>query len=380
MNPKEIVKLFGTPLYVYNEDEIIRNYNLINNSLLYPHKKIHFAVMCNNRLELLKILSKTGCGVQINSMLELKLVKKAGFRKNQISFTSTGLDVKTIKKLVDENIQLNLDSIEELEKYCAINPNSKVGIRIKMKEDIELPDTHTNTPKDSNIGIHPRKFNSIKVLAKKNNIKINGIHGYLASNILEVKPFLESADYLKDCATAFPDLEYINFGSGYGISENSGSKSFDFNKLGAYYNAIGNYLSRHFGKDIEIKLEPGRTIIGSAGDLYSRITNIKQLDEKKQLAIDVGFAEYARPLLYNSCISVISDTKSGKSELYDLRANTVLQNDFLAKNITLPKLNEGDVLIIKNTGAYGIVMASGFPGKKIPSEVLIKSSGELCKI
>lgn len=362
MNTREIIETFGTPLYVYEEDTINQNYRHIHKSIPYPNKQIHFAVMCNNRIEILKIFLELGCGVQVSSLYELELVYNAGFTNSQISFTSTGLDLETIKILSEQNIQINLDSLEELKKLGIIRPSSKVGIRIKMKEGIELPVGHTNSPKNSDIGITISDFEKIKAIALKYNITINGIHGYLASNILVAEPFLEVADYLKEAAKQFPDLEYINFGSGFGVPENPNDIIFDF------------------GRSIQMKIEPGRIFMASSGSLYTKVTNVKQVDGKKQIAINAGFAEFVRPKIYNTYCEIEVENKYRETELYDIRANTVLQSDFLAKNRLLPKVQEGDILIIRNTGAYGIVLASGFPGKRLPNEILINRNGEAQQI
>lgn len=377
MNIKKIIESFGSPLYVYVEKKIIQNYHNILNSISYPNIQIHFAVMCNNRKEILKIFLDMGCSVQVSSLYELELAKNTGFEDCSISFTSTGLDVATIKTLSEQNIQFNLDSIEELIKLGKIKPSSKVGIRVKMKDDIILPEGHTNSPKHSDIGIDIADFGRVKEIALKNNIKINGIHGYLASNIVESEPLIEAAYYLKEVAIQFPDLEYINFGSGFGILEDPNIPGLDFERVFKYYSEATQELSDFFGRSVQLKIEPGRILMASTGSIYTNVTNVKQLDGKKQVAINAGFAEFIRPNIYNSYCKIETINNSSKTELYDIRANSVLQNDFLAKNKLLPTLHEGDILIIRNTGAYGIVMATGFPGKRIPDEVMIYKDGDV---
>ncbi|GAG31287.1 unnamed protein product, partial [marine sediment metagenome] len=113
------------------------------------------------------------------------------------------------------------------------------------------------------------------------------------------------------------------------------------------------------------------SLLATAGSLYAKVTNIKQLDNKKQIAVNAGFAEFARPRIYGAYHEIEVLDKEDTKEIYDIRANTVLQSDFLGRNRELPKVKEGDVLIIKNVGAYGAVMASGFPGKRKPREVVI---------
>ena len=373
MTLQDLIRQFGTPLYVYEEDRISENYKLIDGSISYQNKEIHYAVMCNSNRAILEIMKQLGASVQINSLHELDLVKEAGFKSSQISFTSTGLDTESLERLVQEGVQVNLDSVEEVEKYCRLNPNGNFGIRIKMKEDIKLPEGHTNSPKDSDIGICEEDFERVKEIAKQNGCRVNGIHGYLASNILASEPFLQSSDYLVQCARQFPDLEYVNFGSGFGVPNKPEEQRFDFEGIGQHYSRLTQKLSDYFGRSIQLKVEPGRSLIATAGTLYARVMNVKQLNGKKQIAVNAGFGEFARPRIYGAYHDIEVVEKTGETELYDIRGNTVLQSDFLGRNRQLPKVEEGDILAIKNTGAYGIVMASGFPGKELPKEVLVSS-------
>jgi len=370
---QDLIRKFGTPLYVYEEDKIRENYGLINSSIPYKNKEIHYAVMCNSNRAILQIIRRLGSSVQINSLHELDLVKKAGFDSSQISFTSTGLDTKSLERLIQEEVQVNLDSVEEVEKYCRLNPNGSFGIRIKMREDIKLPEGHTNSPKDSDIGICVKNFDKAKEIAGQYGCRINGIHGYLASNILASEPFIQSSDYLVECARQFSDLEYVNFGSGFGVPNKLEEQRFDFEKIGQHYSRLTQELSDYFRRNIQLKVEPGRSLITTAGTLYAKVMNVKQLKSKKQIAVNAGFGEFARPRIYGAYHNIKVVGKSGETELYDVRGNTVLQSDFLGRDRQLPKLNEGDILAIKNTGAYGIVMASGFPGKELPREVLVSS-------
>jgi len=373
---EEIISRYGTPLYIYQEEKIIENYNLINSAIPYPKKQIHFAVMSNNNPEILKILRKLGSSAQVNSLYEVEKALLAGFSESQINYTSTGIDTKTMKKLREKQIQLNLDSVEEVEKFCPINPGGKFGIRIKMDESITIPENCTNSPKDSDIGISKQDFEKVKRAAQKHSCSINGIHGYLASNILDTEPFIQSSNYLINCAKNFPELEYVNFGSGFGVPGKKSDKDFDFKKIGKQYTRLTEHLNNFFGRQLELKVEPGRSIMATAGKLYAQVTNIKNLETKKQIAINAGFAEFARPRIYNAYHEIeLLGKESQEKEVYDIRANTVLQSDFLGRNRTLPKIQEGDILVIKNTGAYGIVMYSGFPGKTKPSEVVIYIDG-----
>ena len=197
-----------------------------------------------------------------------------------------------------------------------------------MKEDIKLPEAHTNSPKDSDIGIAQEDFDKIKEIAEQNNCRINGIHGYLASNILDSEPFLQSSEYLVECAKQFPDLEYVNFGSGFGVPSKPEEQRFDFKRIGQHYSRLTKKLSEYLGRNIQLKIEPGRSIMATAGTLYAKVTNVKQLKGKKQIAINAGFGEFARPRIYDAYHEIEVVGKTGETETYDIRGNTVLQSDF----------------------------------------------------
>lgn len=373
----EIIKRTGTPIYIYEEDKIIKNYEQLKEAIHYKNKEIHYALMCNNNPEILKIMKKLGLGVQINSLHELGIVKKTGFEKSKISFTSSGLSKETVQILGDENVMTNLDSVEEVKKYSKTNQGNEFGIRLRMPMQIDLPEKHTNSPKESYIGIEEKGFKVIKKIARTNNCTITGIHGYLASNLLDTRPFLEASEYIAECAKQFSDLKYINFGSGFGLPEFNENKELDITLIGKHYSKLTERLSRYFNRSIQLKIEPGRYLVGNAGTLYAKVTNIKKLDRKKQISVDVGFGGFARPKLYGAEHEIIVVSKSNPEELYDIRANTTLQDDFLAKDRYLPKTQEGDIIAIKNTGAYGMSMASGFPGKQLPKEAIVLTNDHM---
>lgn len=368
---KKIIAKFGTPIYVYDGDKIRENYKQIVDSIPYPNKRVLYAVMSNSNPNILQVIKGLGASVQINSFYELNLVKKAGFISDRVSFTSVGLDREGLKRLVQEGVQASLDSVEEVKKYCNLNPEGKFGIRIKMREDIELPNGHTNSPRDSDIGISEKDFERVKNIAEKQGCRVNAIHGYLASNILTLEPFIYSSNYIAECARQFPDLEHVNFGSGFGVPGRKTEIGLDLEKVGEHYSKLAKGLSTQFGRSIELRVEPGRLIMATAGTLYAKVTNVKQLKDKKQVAINAGFAEFARPRIYGAYHEIEVVGKEGETEIYDIRANTVLQSDFLGRDRELPRVKEGDILAIRNTGAYGIVMASGFPGKLKPREVIV---------
>ncbi|MBK3516117.1 alanine racemase [Carboxylicivirga marina] len=377
MKLKCLIDKYDTPLYVYSEEAIRNNYQMIERAFPYRPNQIHYAVMCNNYPDVLKTIQLLGGSVQINSLRELELVKKLGFKDEHISFTSIGLNEKSIKELINNQLTVNLDSLEEVEKYCKAGRGKHFGIRVNIVVDIPLEAGHTNSYRHTDVGIREQDFKSVKLIAARYGCKVIGVHGYLASNLLDSSPFFYYADYLKRCAKQFPDIEYINFGSGFGVFCDSAEKQFDFKKTGQYYSDITTELSTFFKRDIQLKIEPGRSLIAAAGILLAKVTNVKQLEHKRQVAINVGFGGFARPKLYDACHLIEVAGKDKIQGVYDVRAATVLQTDFIARDRSLPMIEEDDIVVIRNTGAYGMVMASGFPGCIKPKEIMISSFADI---
>lgn len=205
INLKKIAEQFGTPLYIYEAERIKENLSKIINFTANPRSKVYFAVMCNNQPEILKIIKGLGVGIQVNSEHELFLAKKAGFISSDISFISTGISKELMKKLIEESIEINLDSVEEVEKYCALIKNKSFGVRVRIDKKIKISSNEaTNFFSDSNVGIQEKDFNKIKKISKKSGNKITGVHGYLASNLLDIKPFIEFGNFLVYTASGFP--------------------------------------------------------------------------------------------------------------------------------------------------------------------------------
>ncbi len=371
---KNLAEKFGTPLYIYDSERIRENLFAILSFISYPAKKVYYAAMCNNHPEILKIIQSLSIGIQVNTAHEISLAKKAGFNSSDISFTSTGISIELMNQLVEENIEVNLDSAEEAEKYCSLTNNGSFGIRLRIPEWIKIdPGSATNLYADSNVGIEEKDYERIKEIAEKTGNKITGVHGYLASNVCDAMPFIQFGDFLVNHASHFPDLKYVNFGSGFGIKYSENDKEFDCKKVLSYYSFLLTNLSERLKREIVLKIEPGRSVMADAGSLLVRITNVKALNSiKSEISVDAGFAEIARPRIYNSWHEIDNVEKTGKPhKVYDIRGNTVLQNDFLGRDRVLEEVAEGDYLSIKNAGAYGIVMASGFPGKELPKQILV---------
>jgi len=383
----ELAKKFGTPLYIYDGNKIEENYKKIYNSISYEPKQILYAIMANNRIPILKIFLKLGSFLQVNSVKELYIAKKAGFPESRISVTTTNISEKDMEIYIKHKVLLNLDSIEEVERYGkiiekyrkeGIDVIDKIGIRVFVHVK-ETGGYVTNKPYEpkARVGIRKEQFDKLKEIAKKYDIKIIGVHGYFASNVLDVDPILKLSKYLVDVAKEFEEIEFINIGGGFGVPTKENQKDFDWKTLDREINNLMKDISSYFNRKIILKLEPGRSLVADAGYLITQVTNIKDMGSWTQVGVDCGFGIFARPYIYGwkdrgyHPIIVANKIDQKADHLYTVCANSVLQQDYLAEDIKLPKVEVGDYLAILKTGAYGATMMSLFPGRNRPGEILI---------
>jgi diaminopimelate decarboxylase len=382
-NTVELAKKFGTPLYIYRGETIEENFKKINAAIPYEMKQIHYAIMCNDCPEILKILLDLGAHIQANSLKEYKLALKVGFSNERISIATTNISAKDMREFAELGAMINFDSIEEIKRFGEITSkcnakNRKIGIRVFVYQEATGQQT-TNAPyfPKARVGIKQEKFDELKETTKKFDLKIVGVHGYLASNMLDLEPFLKLNKFLLDCAKQFSDIEYINFGAGFGIALKPDEKDFDWKSYGENIVVLMQKAEKFFGRKINLKIEPGRSLVGDAGILLTEVTNIKNMDSWKEVGVDCGFGVFARPYVYKwnegGYHPIISTNKLRQeaNKIYTICGNSVLQGDYLAEDRKLPSLEVGDLLAILKTGAYGATMQSSFPGMRRAGEILI---------
>jgi diaminopimelate decarboxylase len=383
----DLAKKFSTPLYVYNGETIETNFKKINLAIPYEMKQVHYAIMCNDRSEILKILLNLGSYIQANSLKEYKLVRKVGFPNDKISIATTNMSIADMKEFAGFGAMINFDSIEEIERYGKIiaelesknkKLNRKIGIRVFISQEAN-GQSITNAPylPKSRVGIKQNRFNELKDLAQKYNLKIVGIHGYLASNMLNLEPFLKLNNFLFECAKQFSDIEYINFGAGFGIALKPSEKDFDWATYGKILVLLMDEAEKFFGRKINLKIEPGRALVGEAGILLTEVNNVKDMESWREVGVNCGFGVFARPYIYKwneggyHPIVLANKFKQEAQEIYTICGNSVLQGDYLAEDRKLPNVEIGDYLAILQTGAYGATMMSSFPGMRRAGEILI---------
>ena len=388
---EDLAKEFGTPLYIYSKNQILRNYReisqpLVNSKLDYLNC---YAIKANSNPEILKLLAEEGAGAEIASGGELYLALKFGYLRNKITFTGVGKTDEEIEYALRENIfNFTVESLQEIKVISEIAHQlgviARISIRVNPDIDAKTHPYITTGMKENKFGIDSKDIMDVFSQASRlPNIDIIGIHSHIGSQITEMGPYLEAVKYLGELMEKLEPLginiRYLNFGGGYGMqyknivthryipTEEDDNKT--YTTPGEHIQSVIEMLSK-FNKKLII--EPGRSLVANAGVLVGKVLYTKQGELKKFVISDTGMNDLMRPCLYQAYHQVVPTTlKDTGYETIDLVGPVCETSDFLATGRSMQKLERGDMFAVMTTGAYGFSLSSNYNARLRPAEILV---------
>ncbi|MBU0468397.1 MAG: diaminopimelate decarboxylase [Candidatus Omnitrophica bacterium] len=373
-----VAKKVGTPFYLYSYKTLVDHFNKIKKAFKDIDPLICFAMKCNDNMAVVKSLIDQGAGCDIVSVGELKKALIVNADPKKIVFASVGKTEEEISAALKAGILFfNVESLPELEE---INRISK-KLRIKTQATLRInPDVKAITNDRIATGTLDKKFGidletTRKILKRQKdfpNVKINGIHMHIGSQILSVEPYVIALkkinEFLKSIEKDGIKLEYLDIGGGIGINY-LGNEA---NTVQMFADAIMPQLKK---TRLKIIFEPGRFIAGNAGIFVTKVVYFKDNGVKNFLIVDAGMNDFMRPSLYNAYHEIVPLKKtSAKKIKVDVVGPICESGDFFAKDRMLPKLNKDDIIAMMGAGAYGYVMASNYNVRGRPAEVMVKGS------
>lgn len=389
----EIAQKFGTPVYVYYEDIIRRNYQEFHSAFEERYKKVKilYAYKANSNLSICHILKQEDAGADAVSGGELRTALKIGIPSGSIIFTNNSKTEEELQLASDSDIIVNIDSLDELQLLWKIsNKNKRKGkISFRINPNVD-PKTHAKIAtglEESKFGIHIENdlaFNAYKLAREMQGIEILGIHMHIGSQITEVSPFVDATERLMEFVLRLKNrlgikLRFIDIGGGLGIPYKGERVATPKDLANAIVPVIKKWNIK-LGYEPELWLEPGRYLVGNSGILLCKVQSVKETPIKKFVNVDAGFNTLLRPSMYNAYhrIQVLGKENESKSnEKYDIAGNVCESSDILAKERKLPRVNVGDIIAILDTGAYGFSMSSHYNLRPLPAEVLIRLNGSV---
>lgn len=388
----KLAEKYGTPLYVTDGERIIARYREVYNSFSTKGYdiKIKYACKANSSLAILKLLKHEGAGVDVLSEGEITVCLNIGFDSDDLIFTGNNKTNREISFAIEKGITLNIDSLHELDRIKRIshekNKTAKVSFRINPAVS---PKTHPHLAtglRESKFGIQQKDaLAAYKMASEDKNIRIEGIHMHIGSQILDTKVYEDATSKLMQLVCSLKkelniNLGFIDVGGGFGIPYNKKDGYVSISEFADKIIPIIDDSVKKCGlKKPVIYVEPGRYIVADSTILLTAVNTVKETPYKKFIGVDAGFNTLARPLLYDAYHEVIvaNRIREKPKEVVTIAGNVCESGDILAHDRSLPEVQEGDILALLDTGAYGLIMASQYNMRPRPAALLVMDSHEM---
>ena len=377
VNVLDFAKTNQTPFYLYSQNLITHNFMEYTQNLKTLNHLLCYSVKANSNLSILSILSNLGSGFDIVSAGELQRVIAAGGDPAKTVFSGVGKTEEEIKFALSKNILcFNIESQEELNTLNKIALAEKkianVSVRVNPAIDVKTHPYITTGMRDNKFGIDESEIINLYQEANDHKgLNIRGIDFHIGSQITSLEPFIDALSkvisIIKELKSLKIELEHIDIGGGLGIS-------YDKKPIVSKEDFSKEILKLVEPLDLKLLIEPGRSIVGDAGILVTKVINTKKSPSKNFLIVDAGMNDLIRPPLYSAyhAIKEVSQTKN-KKILSDVVGPVCETADFLGKDRML-SVKQGDYLCVENVGAYGFVLSSNYNTRPKIDEYLAKDT------
>ena len=369
----DLVKVCETPFYVYSQEKII---NQVNKTKDILGKNIFYSIKSNSNQAILKLMNSLDIGADVVSVGELKRALEAGFDPNKIIFEGVGKSEQDLLYAMHKNIRLiNTESLEEIKLLDNLaNEKNKIvdiGVRLNPDVDGETLSKISTGKKTDKFGIEFDNIDKIIKLVKScKSLNLIGISCHIGSQISKIEAYKNTFSQMKMAADKFIEsginIKHVDLGGGFHVKYEESDPDFNIEMV---KEELDNCFTQ---TNYELSFEPGRYLIAEAGFTVTSIVTIKNNGGINYLIVDAGMNTLIRPAMYGAHHEILAiDVKSEEFMDYSIAGPICESSDVFLKNIKLAKQKIGNLLVIKNTGAYGKVMSSNYNSRPLPSEILV---------
>ena len=368
----EIANTFGTPLYVYDGQKILDKVALLQKAFSKVNLKIKYATKALSNINILKLMKKAGTGVDAVSIEEVKLCLHAGFEPHEIMYTPNSVSFAEIQLAVEMGVMINIDNIPMLEHFGTFYGN-QVPVCIRLNPHIlaggnaKISVGHI----DSKFGISILQLKHVIKVVQAYDLNVIGLHVHTGSDILDATVFLKGAEILFDAAREFKGLKFLDFGGGFKVAYKPGDISTDIMDVGEKVSEAFNNFCKEYGSELEIWFEPGKFLVSEAGLLLVQVNVVKSTPASTFVGVNSGLNHLIRPMMYDAYHDVVNISKADGPERVYTIVGYICETDTIAADRKLKEVQEGDILAIKNAGAYGFSMSSNYNSRLKPAEILV---------
>lgn len=369
----ELARQFGTPLYVYDGEYIVQQYRRFV-SAFDPEVRlgVKFACKALPSLAIVELLGSVGCGVDAVSLEEVEIALRAGIPADAICFTPNCVGFDEIRRAVELGVVVNIDDLSLLERFGHEYGDS-VGCGIRINPHIVAGgNPHIQVGHiDSKFGISILQVRHLLRIVESYGIRVVGLHMHTGSDIHDAGVFVEAARVLFDLAEHFPDLEFLDLGSGFKVAYKPDDIETDIAEFGATMSRAFTEFCQRYGRTLQLWFEPGKYLVSRAGYLLVEVTVVKQTVSSLFAGVNSGLNHLIRPMLYDAYHHIVNlSNPTGKPRIYSV-VGYICETDTLAWDRPIAEIRPGDILCIMNAGAYGFAMSSNYNARVRPAEVLV---------
>ena len=374
---QDLALKYGTPLYCYSYAQLKKNINNFKKNFNSFSPLICFAIKSNTNVNLIREIRKLGLGADVVSIGELMIALKAGINPKKIVFSGVGKTSKEISFAIDKKILLiNAESKSEINEIEKIAKSKKkiinIGIRLNPNTDAKTLKQISTGKKENKFGVDEKTFfNLVNYSKLSKNINLRCLSVHIGSQILDHKPYEKMLMVVdKIIKKSNHKFEFIDLGGGMGISYGINDRKLNYRR---YNIAIKKFLKNHNSKII---FEPGRSIVGNIGALISKIIYIKENDKKDFIILDAAMNDLMRPALYGANHRTLPaiKKKQNSKKVYEFVGPICESTDKFTTLKNFQKLNENDIVVMCDVGAYGMSLSSNYNVRPKPAEILVKGS------
>ena len=378
---RELAKKYGTPLYVYSQNRIQRNYRRLVQAYkaYYPKFQVYYAVKANNNPAIVKILAEEGSGADASCISEILIAQIAGITPEKILYSGVYNSNRDLRYAVENHVRLNLEDMSQLDRLRSISIPHSLCFRINPGVGGSGDEGLIFAGPDAKFGIIERDVEEAYAKAKKLGVKRFGIHMMTGSNILSPDYFEEVVEKLLDIAGPISQklgisFDYIDIGGSLGVPYRPEDQEIDMDDVARrVVKKLREKLEEYQMGEPQLIHEPGRYLVCDAGILISTVTSLKN-GYKKFIGLDAGMHTLLRPALYGAYHQILyaNDLNAENNELVNVVGQICENSDIFATDRPLSsKISVDDLLVFLNTGAYGYCMSSQYNSQPRAAEVLV---------
>ncbi|MBN3755073.1 diaminopimelate decarboxylase [Paraburkholderia sp. Tr-20389] len=372
-----LAEQFGTPLYVYSRDALTKAWHAYADACAGRRATVHVAVKANSNLAVLNLFARVGAGFDIVSGGELARVLAAGGKAENTVFSGVGKSVAEMREALAAGVKcFNVESIPELDRLNAVagEMGKKAPVSLRVNPDVDAK-THPYI----STGLKSNKFGvafddaraTYRAAAAMKHLDVVGIDCHIGSQITEVAPYLDAVDKLLELVAQIEadgvTIKHVDVGGGLGITYDDETPP----DIGDFVRTLLDRIEARGHGHREVYFEPGRSLVGNAGMLLTRVEFLKPGAEKNFAIVDAAMNDLARPAMYEAYHAIEPVVqRDGARHVYDIVGPVCESGDWLGRERELA-VEPGDLLAIRSAGAYGFAMSSNYNTRARAAEVMV---------